>query len=80
MNTVPAALDLLIIALAGLLYQDHARESDLVVPEVDRAHAALEVHLAVLLEGRVSLDLELAQPVRGLDALVEGRIVDIRPG
>jgi len=80
MNTVPAALDLLSIALAGLLYQDHARESGIVVPEVDRTNAALEVHLAVLLEGRVSLDLELAKSVRGLDAFVKGRVVDFRPG
>ncbi len=49
-NTVPAALDALAVALARLLDEDDAGEAGVIVPEVHRGHAALEVHLAVLLE------------------------------
>ena len=76
---VPAALDLLVVAVARFLDEYDAGEAVLVVPEVDGRDAALEVHLAVLLEGRVGLDLEAAQAVRGLDALVERRLVHVAP-
>ena len=49
------------------------------VPEVNGGDAALKVHLSVLVEGGVGVDLELSEPVRRHRAVVQRRVVRVRP-
>ena len=49
------------------------------VPEVNGGDAALEVHLSVLVEGGVGVDLKLAEPIRRHRAVVQRRVVRVRP-
>ena len=49
------------------------------IPEVDGGDAALEVHLAVLVEGGVGVDLEAAQALRRHRAVVQRWVIRVRP-
>ena len=49
------------------------------VPEVNGGDAALEVHLSVLVEGGVGVDLKLSEPIRRHRAVVQRRVVRVRP-
>eukprot|EP00635_Sarcinochrysidales_sp_CCMP3193_P011973 CAMPEP_0118890160 /NCGR_PEP_ID=MMETSP1166-20130328/754_1 /TAXON_ID=1104430 /ORGANISM="Chrysoreinhardia sp, Strain CCMP3193" /LENGTH=366 /DNA_ID=CAMNT_0006828763 /DNA_START=85 /DNA_END=1185 /DNA_ORIENTATION=+ len=83
-DRVPGAVGDEAVAGDGLLDEEAPREAPfsgapLEVPEVDRRRAPLEVELAVGVEQLVRLDLELPQVRRRHEAVVEGRLVAIRP-
>ena len=56
-NGIPASFDLL-RPVAGLLDENDASEAVIEVPQVDGGHAALKVHLAVLVERSVGFHLQ----------------------
>lgn len=61
------------------LQQDNPRESVIQIPEVDAAHPALVVQLAVYIEGLVGRNLQLPHPLTRNGAILEGRVELIAP-
>lgn len=75
---VPATFNLF-VAIARLLDEDHAGEAMVEVPQVRAGHAALVIHLAVLVEGVIGLDLQLPQSLRRHRAVLQRRVVRVGP-
>ncbi|CAN8016896.1 unnamed protein product [Ixodes persulcatus] len=76
---VPAAHDLP-GAVPALLDEHDARKAVVQVPQVDRGHSTLEVHLPVLVEGLVGIHLQLAQTLRRERPVLQRRVVAVTPG
>ena len=50
------------------------------VPQVDRGDTPFKVHLSVLVEGSVGVNLELPQLLSGHSSILQGGFVSVAPG
>ena len=78
MNGIPASFDLL-RAVPSLFYENDSGKPVIEIPQVHAGHSTLEVHLSVLVESVVGLDLELTQRLRWHGSVFEWGVVAVAP-